>query len=128
MQTLRVRQIRYDPYWNIGNLILPFEPDHEDNSSKQFFKSSSFPFTPYDSSVYNKLLCQTLSNALDISWQCPLTSTLAVQWNHKFISCTTESNRAMHEPRGKKPGWHFVKSSFLIKWLNRSLKLNRSTF
>lgn len=85
-------------------------------------RSTKFHFTLYDSNLYKN---KTLSSAWDMSKNTPVISTLGVPTIDTFIPTIVESNWKMHESLGKRTGWHFVKSSFLIKWLNRSLKIYR---
>ena len=48
--------------------------------------------------------CQTLSKALDISKNTPLTFTGELQSKDEYMSCTIESSRYSQEPEGRKPG------------------------
>ena len=85
-----------------------------------------FSLTPYDFNLNISPRCQTLSKTFEISKNTPLPSIPGLQSKDKFISCTIDSTWEIQKSPGKKPDWKFVKSSFVIKWWNKSLKISGS--
>ena len=66
--------------------------------------------------------CQTLSKAIEISKNTPLTSLVGSQSKEELISLIIDSKFEMQESPGKNPDWQFVKNLFLWKQPNRCLK------
>ena len=57
--------------------------------------------------------CQTLSKAIEISKNTPLTSLVGSQSKEELISLIIDSKFKKQESPGKNPDWQFVKKLFL---------------
>ena len=91
------------------------------------FKSS--PPMPYGSSLKRSPSYRTLSNALDISRNTPLTSIVGLQSKEEFISWTIDNNWKMQESPGMKPDWIFVKNCCnKSDWINPCMLISQISY
>ena len=85
-----------------------------------------YPLTLYDFNLNISPWSQMLLKALKIPKK---TSQMFIPWLHsrdKFVSCKIDSNWEIQELPIKTPDWKFSKSSFVIRWRNKSLKISCS--